>query len=123
MLLIVLVYYLADYGFPIHYRDTNNEWADCDNTLKFNEIVDSNGINGYVNNLSDVNVKFTKDAKSSNLLKLTLEEYKISIGLVSFNDRKSVEVYSKQAGNKARILILLFCFRNYHPESSMKRFL
>ena len=56
-------YYLADYGFPVHYWDANNEWADYDNTLTFNETVDSDGMSGYVNNLSDVGVKFAKNAR------------------------------------------------------------
>lgn len=72
-------YYLADYGFSVHYRDANNEWADYDNTLTFDETVDSDGMNGYVNNLSDVGVKFAKNAKSSNLLKLTSGNYQAII--------------------------------------------
>lgn len=93
-------YCLADYGFPVHYRDANNEWADYDNTLTFDETVDSDGMNGYENSLSDVGIKFAKNAKSSNLLKLTSGDYKISIGLVGSNNSKSIEVYSKHAAEE-----------------------
>lgn len=88
-------YYLTDYGFPIHFQGNNKKWVDYDNSLILEAATDSEDLDGYVNCLSDISIKFSKNSKSSNLLKISSDKYKISIGFVDANNSKSIEIYDK----------------------------
>ena len=90
----------VDYGTPVHYRDKSDEWTDFDNTLEFNETVeeaDSDDFAGYEPKKNDVKIKFAKNTKSSNLLKIKYEDYQIAFGIQNANNVKPIMTTNEAA--------------------------
>lgn len=94
----------ADYGKTIHFADDNGNWQDYDNTLSYSNAssADSEDVNGYGIAKSNIAFKLANNSNSSNLLKITKDDYKISINLVDADKSKAIEVYKttdKPEGN------------------------
>ncbi len=95
-------YIAADYGKTIHFKNENGEWTDYDNTLSSSDAdsSDSEDFSGYETNSSDIKFKFANNSQSSNLLKITKGDYKISLHLVGADKSKAVEVYDPMEKNE-----------------------
>ena len=63
----------VDYGEPIHYKNSKNEWVDYDNTL-----VKSDDNSTYSNKESDVNVSLSKNTSSDSLVSVENDKHEIS---------------------------------------------
>ena len=63
----------VDYGEPVHYKNSKNEWVDYDNTL-----VKSNDNSTYSNKESDVNVSLSKNTSSDSLVSVENDKHEIS---------------------------------------------
>ena len=88
-------YVVADYGKHVHYMSEADKWEDYDNTLSFSSAVtaDAEDFSGYDTKSSDVGIKLANNSNSSNLVKITKDNYKISINLSGANKAKSLKVY------------------------------
>ena len=92
----------ADYGKTVHYADENGAWTDYDNTWQFADATADEDMAGYENKAADVRIKLANNSNSSNLLKLTFGEYKVSMHLVDADKSKALELYpatEKPEGN------------------------
>ncbi|MBR5474720.1 MAG: DNRLRE domain-containing protein, partial [Lachnospiraceae bacterium] len=93
----------ADYGKAVHYADENGVWRDYDNTWQFCAAsADEDSVAGYGNKAADVRIKLANNSNSSNLLKLTFGDYKVSMHLVDADKSKALELYhamEKPEGN------------------------
>ncbi len=88
-------YFMADYGQTIHFSDENGKWQDYNNTLSF-ESEDNNeddDFNGYSIGESNITVKLANNSNSSNLIKITKGDYKISMHLVDADKSKKLDLY------------------------------
>ena len=63
----------VDYGEPVHYKNSKNEWVDYDNTL-----VKSDDNSTYSNKESDVNVSLSKNTSSDSLVSVENDKHEIS---------------------------------------------
>ena len=63
----------VDYGEPVHYKNSKNEWVDYDNTL-----VKSDDNSTYSNKESDVNVSLSKNTSSESLVSVENDKHEIS---------------------------------------------
>ena len=63
----------VDYGEPVHYKNSKNEWVDYDNTL-----VNSDDNSTYSNKESDVNVSLSKNTSSDSLVSVENDKHEIS---------------------------------------------
>ena len=63
----------VDYGEPVHYKNSKNEWLDYDNTL-----VKSDDNSTYSNKESDVNVSLSKNTSSDSLVSVENDKHEIS---------------------------------------------
>ena len=63
----------VDYGEPIHYKNSKNEWVDYDNTF-----VKSDDNSTYSNKESDVNVSLSKNTSSDSLVSVENDKHEIS---------------------------------------------
>ena len=63
----------VDYGEPIHYKNSKNEWVDYDNTL-----LKSDDNSTYSNKESDVNVSLSKNTSSDSLVSVENDKHEIS---------------------------------------------
>ncbi len=88
-------YVVADYAQNIHFADENGTWQDYDNTLSYSDAssYDSKDINGYGTASSDISIKLANNSNSNNLLKITKDNYKVSLHLVDADKSKALEVY------------------------------
>jgi hypothetical protein len=105
----------ADYGKTIHFADDNGNWQDYDNTLSYSNAssADSEDVNGYGIAKSNIAFKLANNSNSSNLLKITKDDYKISINLVDADKSKAIEVYKttdKPVGNDINSVAKLYKF-------------
>ncbi len=105
----------ADYGKTIHFADDNGNWQDYDNTLSYSNAssADSEDVNGYGIAKSNISFKLANNSNSSNLLKITKDDYKIGINLVDADKSKAIEVYEttdKAEGNDINSVAKLYKF-------------
>ncbi|MCH5183677.1 MAG: DNRLRE domain-containing protein [Oscillospiraceae bacterium] len=76
-------YVLTDYAQTVHYQAGEDIWLDYDNTLISSAAaIDEDDFAGMENMSSDVRVKFANNSNSSNLVKITFGDYKISLHLI-----------------------------------------
>ena len=63
----------VDYGEPVHYKNSKNEWEDYDNTL-----LKSDDNSTYSNKESDVNVSLSKNTSCDSLVSVENDKHEIS---------------------------------------------
>ena len=76
----------AQYEYPVHFKDSNNDWIDYDNSLSVvntdtatNDEASSEEFD-YGNNNSNIDVKLSNKSKLNNMIKLNHNNYHISWG-------------------------------------------
>lgn len=86
-------YMLTNYAQAVHYQDGEEGWLDYDNTLVSSAATtDEDDFAGVENIGSNVRVKFANNSNSSNLVKITFGDYKISLHLVDAVKSKAAEI-------------------------------
>lgn len=83
----------VDYDTPVHYKDGNGEWIEFDNSLALNnstQYEDTDDFAGYEPKKNDAQIKFAKNTKSSNLLRIKYEDYQIAFGILNAKNVKPV---------------------------------
>ena len=85
----------VDYGEPVHYKNSKNEWVDYDNTL-----VKSDDNSTYSNKESDVNVSLSKNTSSDSLVSVENDKHEISWNYDDANKSKIVVQNGKTNDDK-----------------------
>ena len=85
----------VDYGEPVHYKNSKNEWVDYDNTL-----VNSDDNSTYSNKESDVNVSLSKNTSSDSLVSVENDKHEISWNYDDANKSNIVVQNGKTNGDK-----------------------
>ena len=85
----------VDYGEPVHYKNSKNEWVDYDNTL-----VKSDDNSTYSNKESDVNVSLSKNTSSESLVSVENDKHEISWNYDDANKSKIVVQNGKTNDDK-----------------------
>ena len=78
---------LAEYDQPIHYKDSNKNWVEYDNTLT--TATSDEAEPELSNKSSDIKIKASNKAKDKNMIKLQNDSYKISWGYENTNKSKA----------------------------------
>lgn len=96
---------IAEYEQPIHYKDSNDNWVEYDNSLvpeKGSSTSDEANDSNYSNKSSDIDVNFSNKAKSNNMITVNANGYKISWGYDNTNKSKIklVEDNAQLTGNE-----------------------
>ncbi len=79
---------LAEYSQPAHFKDSNGNWTEYDNSLS--TATSDEAVPEYSNKASDIKVKVSQKAKSNNMIKLQSDDYKISWGYENANKSRGV---------------------------------
>ena len=89
---------LAEYNLPIHYKNSNDDWVEYNNTLvSDNSSTTDGGSNDYANKNSDISIKLSDKAKTQNMIKLSQNGYSVSWGYENVNKSKIKIVNEKES--------------------------
>ena len=85
-------YYAAMYANDVHFLNDEGEWEEIDNTLIASNASGNDDVSGVATTAGKINVKFANSSKSSKLVAIKTDDYKISFGLVGANSAKGITV-------------------------------
>ncbi len=71
----------ATYTNPIHYKDSDGNWVDIDNSLIDSNEVDEDGNKIFTNKDNPLKVKLSNKAKDKKFVSIKLEKYEINWGI------------------------------------------
>ena len=100
----------AQYEYPVHYKDNNDEWVEYNNSLSEvngNATEDEAGTASnekyYKNQNSNINVNLSNKAKLNNMIKVEFDDYMVSWGYkgTNYSKGKLVDNTEELTGNDA----------------------
>ena len=100
----------AQYEYPVHYKDNNDEWVEYNNSLsELNENATeyesgtASNEKYYKNQNSNINVNLSNKAKLNNMIKVEFDDYMVSWGYkgTNYSKGKLVDNTEELTGNDA----------------------
>ena len=90
-------YVAVEYGKTVHFKDDNGVLQDFDNTLSFEDAINTDDISGYSSSKNDVKIKFANNSNSSSLINLKNGNYSVSLDLVNSLKTSAVKTNPEKA--------------------------
>ena len=78
----------VSYAYPVHYKDSDDNWIDYDNSLKEIAVTateDEATSSEYTNKDSNIKVNYSNKSKENNMIKVKIADYQVSWGYPNTN--------------------------------------